>query len=99
MHEISHVLLAPLQAFAQCRPMAQHMQAGECVDDDVWQCPLSWMGKLPVAAAPPPPRVGVCTSPSAEFGACYDSWCCENKGFGCFKKVGRVRVSSLVVVA
>ena len=72
--------------------MAQHVVAGECVDDDEWQCPLSWMGKLPVAAAPPPPHVDVCVSPSADFGACYDSWCCEHApGFGCFKKVGKVR--------
>jgi hypothetical protein len=75
-----------LQAFAQCRPMAKHVLAGKCVDNNDWQCPLSWMGRLPIPLA----RVNVCWGHSKEFGACYDSWCCDNAGFGCFKRQGKV---------
>lgn len=34
---------------------------------------------------PPPPDASQCT---AEFGSCFDTKCCSNPGFACFKKVG-----------
>ena len=81
-----------VQAFAECRPMRMHSEDGVCVDDETWQCPLSWMGVLPVAVSPPPPSPpAVCQGLSADFGGCYESRCCATAGFGCFKRVGKVR--------
>lgn len=48
----------PGRAYAQCRPIAMHRDAdGNCVDNDSWQCPASWLG-----VPPSPPASG---SPSA----------------------------------
>ena len=58
-----------------------------------WACTLHDKKHLasPPTPAPPPPPVHVCTSPSTDFNACYESRCCQTIGFGCFKKVGKVR--------
>ena len=90
----SHPTLLPTQSYAECRPMARNTKAGKCVDGDGWVCPESWMHKLPLVVSPPPPiraRVDKCVDASAAFESCYDSWCCEGPGFGCFKRVGKVR--------
>ena len=71
--------------------MAKHLKDGECVDDDEWQCPLSWMAVVPRAALPPPPLMHTahaCNDPTPKFGDCFKSLCCADKGFGCFKKDG-----------
>ena len=71
--------------------MAMHLKDGECVDDDEWQCPLSWMAVVPRAALPPPPLMHTahaCNDPTPKFGDCSKSLCCADKGFGCFKKDG-----------
>ena len=66
--------------------MASQTVNGECVDDEAWQCPLSWMGVLPVLTP------ALCQGQSADFDSCYESRCCATGGFGCFKRVGKVRM-------
>jgi hypothetical protein len=79
--------------FAQCRPTVQHQKAGKCFDDDDWQCPQSWMAIVPHYTAVPRPHLEVhvahaCTDPTPKFGNCFESLCCEDKRFGCFKRDG-----------
>ena len=65
-----------------------------------WTCALHDKKHLasPPTPAPPPAPVRVCTSLSEDFGACYESQCCKHApGFGCFKKVGKVRTGLPVV--
>ena len=74
--------------------MASQTVNGECVDDEAWQCPLSWMGVLPVLpklVSPPPPPPALCTNPAPDFEGCYQSRCCATEGFGCFKRPDKVR--------
>ena len=49
--------------------MASQTVNGECVDDEAWQCPLSWMGVLPVLTP------ALCQGQSADFDSCYESRC------------------------
>ena len=69
--------------------MLRHLKDGECIDDEYWQCPVSWMGIVPHAAPPPPPtRTTQCTDPTPKLGNCFKMPCCADEGFGCFKKAG-----------
>lgn len=76
------------RAFAMCRPMAF---VGECVDDDAWTCPESWIPSPPPPRPPPgapaPPPRPPCTD---NFAPCGRSQCCADASFACYKRNGKM---------
>jgi len=76
--------------FAMCMPFTRQTPAGEvrCADNNEWLCPSSWLHEPPPPPPPPPPFRARCSAhhgPSAHFGSCLESHCCQDRAFACFR--------------
>lgn len=74
-------------SFALCRPLGGPPEA--CVSTDTWTCPGRWSRPEAPKAAPLGALLSKCAGKGAgKFKPCITDKCCEDAGFGCFKKNG-----------